>query len=163
MNVLWWSFPVFWLFWIRICLGTLLVQVPGRFWKLGPWSFRWNVWRPPPSTYLKVSSHLMTSQIFYKEYHAILNEGPLLHPCRARKCHVPLMKSSSVPSAWNQWKRETGIGSVGLHSTYSINQLSLMTLPCCHAFHDACVTAWLGKAANCPLCRFYDQDIRCIH
>merc|ERR1711936_88949 len=30
---------------------------------------------------------------------------------------------------------------------------SLMTLPCCHSFHDACVTAWLSKAANCPLCR----------
>jgi len=30
---------------------------------------------------------------------------------------------------------------------------SLMTLPCCHSFQDACVTAWLGKAANCPLCR----------
>ena len=35
---------------------------------------------------------------------------------------------------------------------------SLMTLPCCHSFHDACVTAWLGKAANCPMCRFCISD-----
>ena len=34
-----------------------------------------------------------------------------------------------------------------------------MTLPCCHSFHDACVTAWLGKAANCPLCRFYHDVV----
>lgn len=29
----------------------------------------------------------------------------------------------------------------------------LTLLPCDHEFHNECVTAWLNKAANCPLCR----------
>ena len=29
----------------------------------------------------------------------------------------------------------------------------LTLLPCDHEFHAECVTAWLNKAANCPLCR----------
>ena len=29
----------------------------------------------------------------------------------------------------------------------------LTLLPCGHEFHNECVTAWLCKAANCPLCR----------
>jgi len=29
----------------------------------------------------------------------------------------------------------------------------LTLLPCDHEFHNECVTAWLSKAANCPLCR----------
>ena len=40
------------------------LQVLSRFWQLGPWSFRWNVWRPPPSTYLKVASNLIIWKIF---------------------------------------------------------------------------------------------------
>ena len=52
----------------------------------------------------------------------------------------------------------------GRHVVMNMNALimaappSLMTLPCCHSFHDACVTAWLGKAANCPMCRFCISD-----
>ena len=35
----------------------------------------------------------------------------------------------------------------------------LTQLPCCHEFHTECVTAWLNKAANCPLCRWPTQHI----
>jgi len=31
---------------------------------------------------------------------------------------------------------------------------TLLELPCDHEFHSECVKAWLGKAANCPLCRY---------
>ena len=33
----------------------------------------------------------------------------------------------------------------------------LTLLPCDHEFHAECVTAWLNKAANCPLCRSVSQ------
>ena len=50
-----------------------------------------------------------------------------------------------------------------LFESYSMkltnNNLSLMTLPCCHSFHDACVIAWLSKAANCPLCRLNSRRL----
>ena len=52
----------------------------------------------------------------------------------------------------------------GLFENYSMtltnNNLSLMTLPCCHSFHDACVIAWLSKAANCPLCRLNSRRLK---
>ena len=52
----------------------------------------------------------------------------------------------------------------GLFESYSMtlttNNLSLMTLPCCHSFHDACVIAWLSKAANCPLCRLNSRRLK---
>ena len=52
----------------------------------------------------------------------------------------------------------------GLFDSYSMtlttNNLSLMTLPCCHSFHDACVIAWLSKAANCPLCRLNSRRLK---
>ena len=51
-----------------------------------------------------------------------------------------------------------------LFESYSITlntkNLSLMTLPCCHSFHDACVIAWLSKAANCPLCRLNSRRLK---
>ena len=51
------------------CLDSWLLQVLSRFWQLGPWSFRWNVWRPPPSTNLKVASNLIIWKIFNISWH----------------------------------------------------------------------------------------------
>ena len=34
----------------------------------------------------------------------------------------------------------------------------ITTLPCCHEFHSECVTAWLNKSANCPMCRWKFRD-----
>ena len=136
-----------------------LLQVLSRFWQLGPWSFRWNVWRPPPSTYLKVASNLIIWKIFNISCHfdsrafvaSLPREKVSCAPDEEQQC--PICLKAVEEGDRYQFYRKTFI--INGHILITPIIVSLMTLPCCHAFHDACVTAWLGKAANCPLCRFF--------
>ena len=70
---------------------------------------------------------------------------------------------AAVSNLLEKYRRGRQVGA-WLFQSYSMtlttNNLSLMTLPCCHSFHDACVIAWLSKAANCPLCRLNSRRLK---
>jgi Ring finger domain len=45
--------------------------------------------------------------------------------------------------------QETEICSICLYKLKS----SVRSLPCSHQFHASCLTSWLNKSSDCPLCR----------
>ena len=40
-----------------------------------------------------------------------------------------------------------------------VNNDNVIYLPCFHIFHKKCITQWIKKQANCPLCKININDI----